>query len=102
MTKVLVNQKNCEEILDVFTTQNYDLRQKYFRLRLTGLEATNAEIFSNLRFLRKFDFFSLKCATKYFFFSNSNSSVQTNSLFVSPCLGFIAVISEYFVMNTEH
>ena len=30
----------------------------------TGLGATNAEIFSNLSFLRRFEFFSPNCATK--------------------------------------
>ena len=30
----------------------------------SGLGATNAEIFSNLRFLRRFEFFSPNCATK--------------------------------------
>uniref|UniRef100_K1PKD3 Uncharacterized protein n=1 Tax=Magallana gigas TaxID=29159 RepID=K1PKD3_MAGGI len=35
------------------------------RLHLSpGFGATNAEIFSNLRFLRKFEFFSPNCATK--------------------------------------
>ena len=35
--------------------------------RIAGLGATNAEIFSNLRFLRKFEFFSPNCATKWMF-----------------------------------
>lgn len=32
----------------------------------SGLEVTNSETFSNLRFLRKFEFFFQKCAIKHF------------------------------------
>ena len=59
------------------------LSLRSFMIPGPGLGATNGEIFSNLRFLRKFEFFSPNCATKWMF-----SQTQTHPQVFSQIWNF--------------
>ena len=52
----------------------------------SGLWATNAEIFSNLRFLRKFQLFSPNCATKHIFPKTQIYLIDFSQMCVPPTI----------------